>query len=153
MLGVGQLGSEICGGRLSSSEVRPRRQVNEGLRGFVLDDVVLQLDVPLEGSLSRVELVALFMRAPVLIVQLALVPALHLPSPFFLTLLHLPELFKQLEHDFLFFLGLLDLLLDELFLFGQEEKFSGVMGDGGQEYGGWWQGGSLCLCGWVLHRL
>lgn len=136
MLGVGQFVSEICGGRLSSSEVRPRRQVNEGLRGFVLDDVVLQLDVPLQGSLSRVELVALFMRAPVLIVKFAFAPALHLPSPLFLTLFHLTQLFEELKHDLLFFLGLLDLLLDDLLLFGQEEKFFGAMGDGGQEYGG-----------------
>jgi hypothetical protein len=44
-------------------EIRLRVQVTEGLRGFVLDYFMLQLDMPLQGSLRAVEPRTTYMRA------------------------------------------------------------------------------------------
>ena len=63
-----------CRGHIS--EVRPRGQITEGLRWFDLDDLVFQLYMPEQGSLSAVVAMTIFLRTSVVMHNFSFSPAL-----------------------------------------------------------------------------
>lgn len=95
--------------------------------------MVLESDVSLQGGLSRVQALALSMGTFVLVVELALGPPLQFFFLFFFPLLDFDHLFKEFEHDFLFFFCFLDVLLYLVVLFGEQDEFLGVVCGRGHE--------------------
>ncbi len=97
------------------------------LRGFMLDDFVLQLDVPLQGGFGTVETIAAGISAWHFVQNVFVAPPLHLFGLFFLPPLNFKHTFEQLQHNLMFRFGLFYLPLQKLLPLGQENQLFGWM--------------------------
>jgi len=104
------------------------------LRGVVLDDSVLQLDMTLQSSLGAVEPVATCIGTGHFVKNVFITPPLHLFGLFGLSPLDFKHVFEQLEHDLVFCLGLCYLPLQKLLPFGQQNQLSRLVDRYGSFY-------------------